>query len=101
MRLGTFKGFVLEYKASKKFGFIRVTHEVINEKDIVVSKRYDEVFIFVTDIESSKNEFKKLIQGQQVEFEMFRNDKGLKASNLKIIGERYDDFGEINYNSWN
>ena len=99
MNLGIFKGFVLEYKASKKFGFIRVTHEVINDEDIKVTRRYDEVFIFVTDIEPNKNEFKKLIQGQIVKFEMFRNDKGLKASNLEIIGERYDDFGEINYNA--
>ena len=89
MNLGRFKGTVIEYRGSKAFGFIKITHEIKNENTTLVRQRYDEVFVYHKDIIPPKGTtFQKLIQGQIVEFDAIRNDKGLKALNLSIVMSR-------------
>ena len=86
-------GIVLEYSVKKCYGFIR-----LNDKS-----KTDDVFIHMSEIEPEKDNFKKLMQGEKVEFDLYRrnngNKRGLAAKNLQIIGDAYDNDGEINGNT--
>ena len=86
---GRFEGEVLKYDATRSFGFIKIKDKFIK----------GDAFIYYKDIEPEKDGFKKLQQGQVVEFDLIRNEKGLVAKNLKIVsGGNYDEFGYINGN---
>ena len=95
------RGVVISYMTEKSFGFVRVK-EVFNGTEWV--KQYpmvvgSDAFIYYKDIEPEKDGFKKLIQGQITEFTAYRGPKGLTAKNLKIIGEVFDDEGEVSGNN--
>jgi cold shock CspA family protein len=89
--MGRFSGTVLQYDKIRSFGFIKVDDKLIK----------DDAFIYFKDIEPTKEGFKKLQQGQTVEFDLHRTDKGLVAKNLSILSTPsypYDDEGENNGN---
>ena len=99
INLGRFKGTVIEYRCSKAYGFIKVTHIMNNGVESDLKARYDDIFIYHKDIILPEGQtFQKLIQGQITEFDMIRNKQGFKAINLKVIGDIYDEEGDINYN---
>lgn len=74
------EGKVISYDAVKKFGFIRIISQNFNynKKD---------AFVYWNDIEPEKDCFKKLLDGQFVEFDLFRRDRGFVAKNVKILPE--------------
>lgn len=92
--LGRFKGSVIKWDVEKSYGFIRITESVEGVK----STYKDDAFIYFRDVEPDKDGLKKLHQAQIVEFDLNRGPKGLVAKNLNILGDRYDDHGEINGN---
>ena len=95
--MGRFRGVVFEYKPTKGFGFLNITHELINGEFIKVSKRFDQVFCYHKCIEPKKTGFKKLLVDQVVEFTCLKTDKGLASADLDIIGEgtEMDDYKEF------
>ena len=82
------EGTVIEYFVEKSFGFIKA-----KDKSIKM-----DIFIYYKDIEPEKDGFKKLQVGQEVEFDLTRNHKGLVAKNLKITSEVFDEYGDVNGN---
>lgn len=62
------KGIVKEFNDEQGFGFI---HDEINDADY---------FVFFTAIKSEG--FKKLVAGQEVEFQLAMGKKGLQAVNV-------------------
>ena len=74
------EGKVIKYDALKSFGFIRIVSQDrnLNNKD---------VFVYYKDIQPQIDSFKKLQEGQMVEFELYKRDKGYVAKNLQIVGE--------------
>lgn len=86
---GRYEGEVLKYDATKSFGFIKINDKMLK----------GDAFIYFKDIEPEKDGFKKLQQGQFVEFSLIRNDKGLVAKNLSILsGGNFDEEGFSNGN---
>lgn len=97
--LGKFRGTVTKYNVERKFGFIRVEEELVNQEFAKLTTWKDDAMIHWTEIEPNVDSFKKLLTGQEVEFELYRRDKGLVAKNLSVLGVRLDDQGDINYNN--
>lgn len=96
---GRFVGTVISFKASMRFGFIAIKHEA-GTKARVPPITDSEAFIHQKDIVSeNKSGIRKLISGQIVEFDCYRNDQGYKAMNLVIIGDMFDEAGELNGNT--
>ena len=99
VNLGLFRGVVFRYDVKKGFGFIEVTHKESGNGFSVYTSKLDQVFVHHRAIEPDKDGFKKLMQDQVVEFTIFKRDRGLAASNLKIIGDAIlmDDFKRFSY----
>ena len=72
------EGKVIKYDALKSFGFIRIVSQDknLNNRD---------AFVYYSDIEPEKDCFKKLIEGQLVEFDLFKRDRGFVAKNVTIV----------------
>lgn len=89
-KLGRFEGTVLKYDKVKSFGFIKIHDKTIT----------DDAFIYYKDIEPNKAGFKKLMQGDLVEFDVIRNNKGLVAKDLVILklANNIDEVGDYNGN---
>ena len=99
--LGRFAGTVIDYKVEKGFGFIRIEGELVRDGIVECNDYRDQAFIHYKDIEpeqSHKENFKKLYQGDQVQFDLHREGPKLKAKNLTSNGAKYDNDGEINGN---
>jgi len=79
------EGKVIKYDAQKSFGFIRIISQ-----DYKLNNR--DAFIYYKDIEPEKNSFKKLVEGQLVEFDLYKRDKGFVAKNLSIIEGQNGNF---------
>jgi len=69
------KGIVIWFNEKRGYGFIRPEDK---SKD---------VFVHYTGI-ASEDKFKQLKQNQQVEFDLFDNEKGRTAINVKVIGDQ-------------
>lgn len=99
--IGTFRGEVDSYDVKKSWGHISPKEKKVDgyfsAEDFIKENIKGDAFVYFTDIEPERDGFKKLIQGQVVEFEMYKGRRGLAAKNVKIIGESYDQFGNIRY----
>ena len=99
--LGMFRGEVDSYDVRKSWGHISPKEMKVDgyfsTEEFIKQNIKGDAFIYFTDIEPEKDGFKKLIQGQVVEFEMYKGRRGLAAKKVKIIGESYDEFGNIRF----
>jgi len=79
------EGRVLKYDAERSFGFVRIISQdfKLNNKD---------AFVYYKDIEPSKDCFKKLLEGQMVEFDLYKGARGFTAKNLEILPEQEGDY---------
>lgn len=67
-------GKVKWFSDAKGYGFIQVSDETNNDKDI---------FVHFTEI--VKDGYKSLAQGQDVQFELSDTPKGLQAKNVELV----------------
>lgn len=72
---GRYKGTVIKYHVERGFGFVRVLDKKIQE----------DAFIHFSQIETQDDSFKKLLPDQMVEFNLQRGDRGLVATDLKML----------------
>jgi len=75
------RGTVTAYNVTKSFGFIKISDEDFRYRN-------KDAFIHFKDIQpnvSWQDQFKKLQEGQVVEFDLHKGVKGFKAKNLEII----------------
>jgi cold shock CspA family protein len=93
--VGKAKGRVIRWDAEKKFGFSKI--DEILSGDVYKSSGMGED-AFVHHREVNMEGVRKLIPGQIIQFEMFRGPKGITAKEVVVVGEAYDDEGEINGN---
>jgi len=75
----TTTGTVCKYNSNDGFGFIKISDDT-SWKDAFVSHR---------DVEQVGVTTKKLEEGQLVEFDLHRNEKGFVAKNVKFITEEH------------
>jgi cold shock CspA family protein len=97
--IGKGRGTVIKWDVEKKFGFASIQKvekggEFIKE-DVIVSQKQD-AFIYHNEIVMEG--FRKLIPGQIVEFDIYRTNKGYSAKEVKVVGDAFDNEGEINGN---
>lgn len=101
MTLGKFRGSVIKYDVERSFGFIKVEEEFDDGHFLRDTKKlqtlHGDAFVYFKDIEPESDGFKKLIQGQVVEFDLQKGDRGLVAKEVYIKGEKYDSNGSIQY----
>lgn len=82
-------GKVIKYSMTKNYGWIE-------QKD----DKWKDVFVSYLDIEMDG--VKKLTEGQKVKFDLYPNNVGLIAKNVKVITEQeYDLYGSIQSESQN
>ena len=95
--IGNAKGRVIRWNAEKKFGFTKIDEEFCDIKgEYERTNRGEDAFVHHKEI--NMDGVRKLIPGQVVEFEMYRGPKGITAKEVNVVGEAYDDEGEINGN---
>lgn len=71
------KGTVKWFNNAKGYGFIQ------QEQDPGSSEQKPDIFVHFSAI--SSDGFKTLNEGQQVDFDIVKSDKGLQASNVRIL----------------
>lgn len=85
---GRYTGTVNGYDVKKGWGHITVDgekdHAFIHYKEILT----------LTDTGT-----KKLQTGQKVEFDLYRREKGLLATQLSIVGHLFDEGGDLSGNN--
>ena len=105
--LGKYEGVVVAYNVTKSFGFVELVREVVEtEQGNGTTKEYavvdrnkasGQAFVYYTSIQCEG--YKKLLEGQVVEFDLHRNARGLNAQNVVVTGNMYDDNGDFDANN--
>lgn len=100
--LGKFRGEVIKYNVNKGFGFIKIKEELICGQYQNIGIAIDDALIHWKEIKLHSNDggIAKLEVGENVTFTGKRDDKGLKAFDLKVCWKQDDAEMEedVNYN---
>ncbi len=98
---GKYKGEVVKYDVTKGFGFIKATHTLYEGKYTPLARPLDDFFGHWREIveHSNGDDTAKLCLNEIVTFEGFRGEKGNQANEIRVIGTKYDEAGDKNYNS--
>jgi cold shock CspA family protein len=97
--VGKGRGQVIKWFAEKKFGFTTiemVAHGDEWSRDDQIVRGRNDAFIHHRDVVMEG--VRKLIPGQVVEFDIYRGPKGFTAMNVKVVGDAFDEEGEISGN---
>lgn len=105
--LGRYEGVVVQYNVTKAFGFVELIRKITEvEVGNGTKRQYDvidrnvvsgQAFVYYTSINCDG--FKKLIEGQVVEFNLHRNNRGLNAQCVDVTDNMYDESGDFDANN--
>lgn len=93
--VGRGRGVVIRWNAEKKYGFSSISHK-LEEKDFKKIGQTEDAFIYHNEI--NMKGVRKLVPGQIVEFDMYKNKNGIKAMNVDIVSSSHNENGVPNGN---